>query len=82
MLGVELVINLEKVSFRQNHSLKSRFSEKSTKVGKNLTLVLTLLSENSCFVKKDGIFFFQIVRPSHNVLTLKIMQSEIPLGTS
>ena len=39
------------------------------KVEKNLPLVLTLLSKNSCFVKTGG-RFFQILWPSHNVLTL------------
>ena len=49
--------------------LKSSFSEKSTKIWKNLPLVLTVLSKNSCSVKKGG-WFFQILWPSHNVLTL------------
>ena len=46
-------------------SLKFSFSKKAT----NLSLVLTLLSKNSCFVKKSG-RFFQILWPSHNFLTL------------
>ena len=45
--------------------LKSSLSEKATKVLKKFTLVLTLLS----FVKTGG-RFFQILWPSHNVLTL------------
>ena len=48
--------------------LKSSFSEKATKIRKNLPLVLTLLSKNSCFVKSGG-RFFQILWPSHNVST-------------
>ena len=51
--------------------LKSSFSEKATKVWKNLPLVLTLLSKNNCFVK-TGRRFFQILWPSHNVWTLNI----------
>ena len=50
--------------------LKFRFSEKATKIWKNLPLVLTLLSKNSCFVKTGG-RFFQILWPSHNILTLR-----------
>ena len=49
--------------------LKSSFSENATKLWKNLPLVLTLLSKNSCFVKTGG-RFFPILWPSHNVLTL------------
>ena len=49
--------------------LKLSFSEKATKIWKNYPLVLTLLSKNSCFVKKSG-RFFQILWPSHNFLTL------------
>ena len=49
--------------------VKFSFSEKATKNWKNLPFVLTLLSKNSCFVKTGGIFF-QILWPSHNVLTL------------
>ena len=37
--------------------IKSSFSEKATKIWKNLPLVLTLVSRNSCFVKTDGRFF-------------------------
>ena len=36
---------------------------------KKIPLVLTLLSENNCLVKKGG-RFFQIFRPSHNVIIL------------
>ena len=36
---------------------KSSFSEKATKIWKNIPLVLTLLSKNSCFVKTGGRFF-------------------------
>ena len=50
--------------------LKFSFSEKTTKIWKNLPLVLTLLSKNNCFVKTGG-RFFQILWPSHNVWTLK-----------
>ena len=50
--------------------LKFSFSEKATKIWKNLPLVLTLLSKNSCCVKTRG-RFFQILWPSHNVSTLK-----------
>ena len=52
--------------------LKFSFSEKATKIWKNLPIVLTLLSNNSCFVKKGG-RFFQILQPSHNLLTLPII---------
>ena len=38
-------------------TIKSSFSEKAPKIWKNLPLVLTLLSRNSCFVKTDGEFF-------------------------
>ena len=49
--------------------IKFSFSEKATKIWKNLPLVLTLLSKNNCFVKTSG-RSFQIFRPSHNVWTL------------
>ena len=49
--------------------LKFSFSEKATKIWKNLLLVLTLQSKNSCFVK-TSVRFFPILWPSHNVLTL------------
>ena len=49
--------------------LKSSLSEKATKLWKNLPLVMTLLSKNSCFVK-TGRRLFQILWPSHSVLTL------------
>ena len=55
-------------SFGKLKTLKFGFSEKATKVWKNLPLVLTLLSKNSCFVKTGG-RFFQILWPSHNVWT-------------
>ena len=53
---------------------KSSFSEKVTKIWKNLPLILTLLSKNNCFVKPGG-RFFQILWPSHNVgtSTFKLM---------
>ena len=51
--------------------LKSSFSEKVTKIWKNLPLVLMLLSKNNCFVKTGG-RCFQILWPSHNVGTLNI----------
>jgi hypothetical protein len=50
---------------------QSSFSKKATKICKNLPLVLTLLIKNSCFIKTGG-RFFQILWPSHNVLTLLI----------
>jgi hypothetical protein len=43
--------------------LKFSFSEKATKIRKNLPLVLKPLSRNSCFVKTGG-RFFQILWPS------------------
>ena len=49
--------------------IKSSFSEKATKIWKNLPLVLTLMSKNNFFVKTGG-RFFQILWPSHNVWTL------------
>ena len=49
--------------------LKFSFSEKVTKIWKNIPLVLTLLSENNCFVITGG-RFFQILWPSHNVWIL------------
>ena len=36
-----------------------------------------LLSENNCFVKTAG-SFFQILRPSYNVSTFPLVQSETP----
>ena len=53
-------------------SVKFSFSEKGTKIRKNLPLVLMLLSENSCFAKTSG-RFFPILWPSHNVLTLQAL---------
>ena len=49
--------------------IKFSFSEKTTKIWKNLPLVLIVLSKN-CFVKTGG-KFFQIFWPSHNIWTLK-----------
>ena len=49
--------------------LKFSFSEKATKVWKNLPLDLKLLSKNNCFVKTSG-RLFQILRPPHNIWTL------------
>ena len=37
--------------------VKSSFFEKATKIWKNLPVVLTPLSKNSCFVKTSGRFF-------------------------
>ena len=55
-----------------NHfPLMSRFSENPQKNQKNLPIVLMLLSKNSCIVKTGG-NFYQILWPSHNVLTLLI----------
>ena len=51
--------------------LKFSFSEKATKIWKNLPLVLTLLSKNNCFVK-TGWRSFQILWLPHNIWTLKI----------
>ena len=62
-------------NFRANYMMKSSFSEKATKVWKNLPLVLTLLSENNCFVKTSR-RFFQNLWPSHNVWTLKILTED------
>ena len=68
-LGIfETVVILVIIDMAQ---LKFSFSEKGTKIWKNLPLVLTLLSKNSCFVKTSG-RFFPILWPSHNVLTLLI----------
>ena len=53
-----------------NISQSSGFLRRPQKFEKNLLLVLTLLSKNSCFVKTGG-RFFQILWPSYNVLTLK-----------
>ena len=50
--------------------MKFSFSEKGTQIWKNLPLVLTLPSKNSCFVK-TGERFFQILWPSHNIWTLQ-----------
>ena len=50
----------------------SSFSQKATKIWKNLPLDLTLLSKNNCFVKTSGIFF-QILWPCHNAWTLIVM---------
>ena len=66
--------------FFQNVLVKFSFSEKATKIWKNLPLVLTLLSKNSCFVKTSG-RFFPILWPSHNVLTLnKKLSNHINFG--
>ena len=48
-----------------NLMLKSSFSEKPTKIWKNLPLVLMLLSKHNCFVKTGG-RFFQILWPCLN----------------
>ena len=53
------------ISIYTNRFLKSSFSEKATKIWKNLSLVLTLLSKSQ---NKWDIFFK--LSPSHNVLTL------------
>ena len=44
-------------SLTDSHQVKFSFSEKAKKIWKNLPLVLTLLSKNSCFVKTGGRFF-------------------------
>ena len=59
--------------------LKFSFSEKATKIRKNLPLVLKLLSRNSCFVKTGG-RFFQILWPSHNVLTVLKREETLLIG--
>ena len=65
-----LPVDFPKIRPSGTFLLKSSFSEKATKIRKNLPLVLTLLSsKNNCFVKTSG-RFFQILWPSHNVLTL------------
>ena len=48
--------------------LKFSFSEKATKIWKNLPLVLMLLS--TTFLSKQVGDFFQILWPSHNIWTL------------
>ena len=58
------------VYIQGRRGVKFSFSEKAKKIEKNLLLVLTLLSKNSCFGKTSGRFFFLILWPSHNVLTL------------
>ena len=60
-------------------SFKFLFSEKATKIWKNLPLVLRLLSKYSCFVK-TGLRFFQVFWPSHHVLTLKKSPREVIEG--
>ena len=50
--------------------VKSSFSEKATKIRKNIPLVMTQLSKNSSSVKTGG-SFFEILCPPHNILTLK-----------
>ena len=52
-----------------SHYLKFSFSEKATKIWKNIPLVLTLLSKKKVLSKQVG-DFFPILWPSHNVLTL------------
>ena len=65
-LALALVIFLlrvlmdEQVCFLISSLLKFKFSEKAKKIWKNLPLVLTNVKTN----------FFQIVWPSHNILTL------------
>ena len=59
--------------------LKFSFSEKATKIRKTLPLVLKLLSRNSCFVKTGG-RFFQILWPSHNVLTVLKREETLLIG--
>ena len=60
-------------------SFKFLFSEKATKIWKNLPLVLRLLSKYSCFVK-TGLRFFQVFWPSHHVSTLKKSPREVIEG--
>ena len=49
--------------------LKSSFSEKATKIWKNLPFVLTLMSKNNRFVKTGG-RFFQIFSILFSILSL------------
>ena len=66
--GGWLIVENRRTSF-MDVPLKCSFSEKATKIWKILPLVLTLLSKNIYFVKTGG-RLFQILWPSHNVLTL------------
>ena len=50
-----------RISVKILEVFNSCFSEKATKIWKNLPLVLTLLSRSSCFVKADGRFFFKFM---------------------
>ena len=50
--------------------LKSSFSKKAAKIWKNLPLVLTLLSKNSCFVKLCGLLTMYFRRLHTYVLFL------------
>ena len=61
--------------------LQSSFSEKATKLRKNLPLVLMLLSKNSCFVKSGG-RLVQILWPSNNFLTLLKISKTFPFTNS
>ena len=54
---------------RQHKYIKVQLFWEGHKNLKNLPLVLTLLSKNSCLVKTGG-RYFPILWPSHNVLTL------------
>ena len=65
-LCLSMVVGLQK-----DLTVKSSFSEKATKIWKKFALVLTVLSENNCFVKTGG-RFFQFFLPSLNVWTLHI----------
>ena len=51
------------------YHVKFRFSEKNTKFEKKSPICFNSTEKNSCFVKTSG-RFFQILRHSHNVLTL------------
>ena len=55
--AVEVLINIGFKFHSYWSFLKFSFSEKVTKIWKNLPLVLTLLSRNSCFVKEVADFF-------------------------
>ena len=63
-------VNIVTIRYSRNGILlKFSFSEKATKIWKNLPLALTLLSKNNCSVKLGGRFFSNLW-PSHNVWAL------------
>ena len=58
LFDMDEAINSVLVSSIKLDMLKSSFSEKATKIWKNLPLGLTLLGKNRCFVKTGKRFFF------------------------